>query len=245
MSDLPTLQRDHRTTRGLIRYTSNRADRQGQERGREWFHITRHSDGCRTLVAHCEIDDAPSVMRDVTLAVDADWRPLDCFVRLSVGDRFMGSSWFRFAGNQAECQGLTQREGRISQSMALDGPLTSFQAHPIVADAWHFRHFDFSRPGEVQIIDPLLLSSPDHRGATGPLLFRVALHMALCGQEEVTVAAGRFSAWHFQILSAPGLPEAHPPYDVWCSDDGEFMLLKAEVGGYMQTAYELVELANC
>lgn len=236
------LQRDHRSIRGKILYTSKKPERLDQERGREWFMTTLHTDGRRTIVAHCEIDDRPSVMRDVTLSVDAGWRPLDCFVRLTVGDRFMGSSWFRFGERVAECEGFTRLEGRISQTMELAAPLESFQAHPIACDSWHFRLFDMGRPDAVQTVDPLLLSSPDHRGATGPMLFKVAMHMAFAGRERVTVGAGSFDALHFQVTSAPGLPEAHPPYDVWCTDDGHFTLLKAQVGGYMQTYYELVEL---
>jgi hypothetical protein len=36
----------------------------------------------------------------------------------------------------------------------------------------------------------------------------------------------------------------HPDYDVWTSTDGDFIFLKGQVGGYMQTAYELVELGE-
>ena len=90
MSD-SILQRDHLNTRGKILYTSNKPERLGQERGREYFVISVHADGARTIAAHCEIDDRPAVMRDITYSLDADWMPTDCFVRLSVGNRFMGS----------------------------------------------------------------------------------------------------------------------------------------------------------
>ena len=55
MNDI--LQRDHRSVRGTISYTSNKPERKGQERGREYFMINTHSDGKRTCIAHCEIDD--------------------------------------------------------------------------------------------------------------------------------------------------------------------------------------------
>ena len=38
----------------------------------------------------------------------------------------------------------------------------------------------------------------------------------------------------------PGLPEAHPPYDIWCTADGDFIFLRGVIGGYMLTEYELV-----
>jgi hypothetical protein len=44
-------------------------------------------------------------------------------------------------------------------------------------------------------------------------------------------------------MSIPGqLPQEHPPYDVWCTADGDYVFLKGAVGGYMQTYYELTEL---
>ena len=241
MSD-SILQRDHRNTRGKILYTSNKPERLGQERGREYFVISVHADGARTISAHCEIDDRPSVMRDITYSLDADWMPTDCFVRLSVGDRFTGSGWFRFHPQFAECEAWTAVEGRVTQRMDLQRPLRTFQNHAIACDAWHLRLFDRSRPGVVQPLEQVLLSSPDHRGATGPMLFSVGLHVNYVGEETVTVGAGAFDALHFQFVSAPGLPTEHPPYDVWCTADGEFLFLKGGVAGYMQTHYELVEL---
>ncbi len=167
------LQRDHRSVRGTIRYTSKKPDRMDQERGREYFMINVHSDGKRTCIAHSEIDDRPSVMRDITYSIDADWYPLDCFVRLTVDDRFMGSGWFRFGPDFAECETNTSLDGRVSQRMETNGRLRTFQNHAIVCDAWHMRLFDRSKGPEVQSIDEMLLSSPDHRGATGPMLFRI------------------------------------------------------------------------
>src|SRR5688500_13387733 len=106
------LQRDHTSVRGTIAYTSNQPERLGQERGREYFRIDMHADGSRTAVAHCEIDDRPSVMRDICYGLDPDWYPIDCFVRISVGDRFVGSGWFRFADDGADCEMVSATEGR-------------------------------------------------------------------------------------------------------------------------------------
>ncbi len=239
---LPIIQRDPRFVRGTIRYTSNKPERKGEERGREYFLITRHSDGKRTASAHCEIDDRPNVMRDIVYGLDADWLPTDCSVRLSVGDRFMGSAWFRFAPDHAECEAWTAHEGRVHQRMELDAPLLTFQNHAIVCDSWHFRLYDRSKGPGIQGIDTVLLSSPDHRGATGPMLFRIGMGMEYVGEEVLEVEAGRFDALHFRFVSAPGLPQEHPDYDVWCTNDGEFLFLKAQAGGYMQTVYETVEL---
>ena len=89
----------------------------------------------------------------------------------------------------------------------------------------------------------LLLSSPDHRGATGPMLFPVDLAIEYVGEEELTVAAGTFRALHFRMVDVPGLPLEHPEYDLWTTSDNDYVLLKARVGGYMQTEYELTRYA--
>ena len=41
-----------RSITGSIRYTSNKPERSGAERGREQFHIDVHADGCRTIAAY-------------------------------------------------------------------------------------------------------------------------------------------------------------------------------------------------
>jgi hypothetical protein len=183
-------------------------------------------------------------MRDITYSLDAHWMPTDCFVRLSVGSKFMGSGWFRFHPQYAECETWTSLEGRVSQTMDLSTPLLTFQNHAIACDAWHLRLIDQNKPGVVQRINQMLLSSPDHRGATGPMLFSIGLNLVFVGPEKVTVGAGTFDALHYQFVSNPELPQEHPPYDVWCTADGDYLFLKGQVAGYMQTYYELVELSR-
>jgi hypothetical protein len=164
-------------------------------------------------------------------------------VRIAVNDRFMGSGWFRFGADYAECETYTALDGRVTQRMETNGRLMTFQNHAIVCDAWHMRLFDLSKAGQgVQSIDEMLLSSPDHRGATGPMLFRIGFGVEYVGEETIDVEAGNFDALHFRFVSSPGLPEAHPPYDIWCTNDEEFIFLRGDIGGYMQTFYELVEL---
>jgi len=191
MSD-DIIQRDHRSIRGTIRYTSKKPERMDQERGREYFHVDVHSDGKRTITAHCEIDDRPSVMRDITYSIDEDWNPMDCFVRLSVDDKFMGSGWFRFGPDFAECETNSLLDGRVSQRMETQGRAKTFQNHAIACDSWHMRLFDLTKPAtEVQAIDEMLLSSPDHRGATGPMLFRIGFGVEYVGEESIEVEAGK------------------------------------------------------
>jgi hypothetical protein len=228
-----------RSITGTILYTSTKPEREGAERGREHFRIDLHTDGCRTISAHGEIDDAPSVVRDVNLRVDADMMPQESFVRIAVGGEFRGSAWFNFADGVAECEAFTTVEGRVSQRMKLDRPLPAFGNHAMVNDGFLLSLYDLSKGPGVQVTNRMLLSSPDHRGATGPMLFAIDLAIEFVGRETVKVAAGEFDALHFRLVDIPGLPVEHPAYDLWCTDDGDYVLLKAKVGGYMQTFYEL------
>ena len=233
----------HRTIRGKILYTSKKPERLGQERGRESFIITVHNDSKRTLRAHCEIDDPPTVLRDVVLSLDADYYPLDCFVRLTIDDRFEGSGWMRFTDNCAETEMFNVHDGRISQRLELARRVRWLASHPISSDGLGFAIYDRSRgPGKTFFPD-MMVTSPDHRGATGPLLFKLGFGVEYVGDDTITVPVGTFDAHHFRYVDTAGeLPQEHPQYDVWCSADDDCIFLRGEVGGYMQTFYELIEL---
>lgn len=234
----------YRTIRGKILYTSKKPERLDQERGREYFTITQQPDGTDVVHAHCEIDDAPMVVRDVVQAMDhSSSAPLDCHVRLTVGDAFEGSGWFRFTDTHVECETFNSKDGRITQRIDLQRPVQWMQCHPIVGDALLMKAYDLSAGPGKRFLDNVMLSSPDHRGATGPLLFRLGFGIQYVGREQIEVRAGAFEAHHFQVVDTAGqLPEEHPPYDVWCTADDDYILLRAGVGGYMQTHYELAEL---
>ena len=242
--------RPHKTLRGHIHYTSSKPGREGVERGREHFTITVHGDGRCTLRAHCEIDDEPNVLRDVTLTKNQNWDTLDAFVRLSLGDEQQGSSWFYFGDTGADCEGWTHERGRFSEHEAYDERPAIFGTHPIQGDAWHLSVIDRSEGPKVHTFDRFLMTSLDHRGATGPSLVwhDPGMIIEFIGEETITVGAGTFDALHFcygeRGSTAQGSNETneHPPYEVWVTADGEFVLLKAQVTGYMMTQYELVSL---
>ncbi len=234
--------------KGYIRYTSKKPERMNAERGREFFTLTTQSEGTIVMQAHCEIDDEPNVIRDVVLAMKKDGTPLDCSVRLSVGDRFEGSGWFRVTPNYAECEMINFRDGRVSQRIKTEIPVKWLQAHPILGDGLLMKLYDLSKGTGKQIIEDFLLTSPDHRGATGPMLFKMSkMSITYYGEEDIEVEAGRFTARHFSVGDTAGsLLEEHPPYHVWVTADDDYLFLKAEAKGYMQTYYELkrVEYIN-
>jgi hypothetical protein len=240
---------EHETIRGRLLYTSKKPEILDKVRGGETFVITKHVDGRRTLRAHCAIDEnSPRVLRDVIVSVDKDWYPTDAFVRLTVDEAFVGSSWYRFTPDFVECEGYTEIEGRISQRIEGAERARLFVTHPIQSDAYLVQAYDLSQgPGE-QRIKGMVACSLHHRGATGPTLMRSKkedFFVRYLGKETIQVVAGEFEAHHFQIGESNvddylGT-ENHPPYNVWTSTDGNYVMLKAHVTGYMQTYYELVE----
>ncbi|MCW5572674.1 MAG: hypothetical protein KIT37_06540, partial [Steroidobacteraceae bacterium] len=183
----------HRTLTGRILYTSCKPGREGAQRGYESFIVTRHTDGRTTIRAHCAIEEPePAVLRDVIYSLDENDRPLDCHVRLTVDDRFMGSGWFRMTPGTIECESHGPAIGRVSQVVAVDDHYDGFGTHPIVGDGYFTRCIDVSKgPHRRQV--RAFMPSGDHRGATPPLITEARLTLEYVGEETVTVTAGTFT----------------------------------------------------
>jgi hypothetical protein len=233
----------HRIIEGRLAYTSRKPEMMGRPRGFETFMFTRHSDGKLTLRAHCEIEEPdPTVMRDVVYSLDENNQPMDLFVRLTVGDRFMGSGWLRFDGESIECESFGPSIGRLSQKVAAELPIDGFGTHPIVSDGYLLATKSW-REGERRKLN-VYLPSPDHRGATPPMIAQVKIDAVYLGKDDVTTPAGAFRTRRFQFVDdgSSGMAGEHPPYDVWITDDEDGVFVQGGVGGYMKTWYELIEL---
>jgi len=227
----------HVTYRGLIRY---RHDRLG-ETGREWFTVTTTPEGERTVRAICEMDDL-QLLRDVTLTVGPDFAPRDCFNRLSIADRFVGSSWFYFNGVNVECQALVAGEGRREQHVSLRHRTPVFACHPLYVDGFHAAAFDHSRDESVQLLEECTNSSMKLDGSTAPLLGIVRKQLEYVGPEVLTVEAGTFAARHYRIIP---LRVEDPewtaiPLDFWVHGT-ECILLRLR-WDMIESTYELASL---
>jgi hypothetical protein len=235
----------NRHVRGKLVY---RAERDGRriERGREWFATTWHADGQRTLRAICEIDAGlaanRAVTRDVTYTVDAERRPLDCFVRLHRDGRFLGTGWFNFRDGVAECEAWGVPLGRVAQRFDGSRP-PSFGAHALTCDVTHLERFDHAGGARIQPARGVYLSSPEHDGCSGPMLHPIDFDIEYLGRETITVDAGTFETDHYRFLLEGSLEREHPTEDVWCTPD-DFICVKIAVGGYMNSSYELAELQD-
>lgn len=229
----------YRTRRGKISYISTEPERFGKERGRERFHMSFAADGRKTLSAVCEIDDEPDVLRHTVLTYDADWRPTEALVRIDVSGKPMGSGWLDVQPRMARLYGRNARSGLIASEIEPGAPLRFLGCDPIVSDGWHLSNFDLALPDGDQATDGVL-SSADNRGGTGPTLWPLRTGMRFHGRERLTVPAGAFDALHFELLFLSGqMLEAHPPYHIWTTADGDYVALRSEQEG---RRYDLVEL---
>ncbi len=228
----------HRTIRGKISYITDEVG----EMGREWFTVTVHTDGSRTMRALTEMDD-DGLVRDITYSVDKNFRPLDCFVRLTINDRFQGSGWFHFTETHAECESVTVDAGRISQRWPLQGRPPLFVCHSVAADAWANACFDYARKAETQTIYPRLTSSPLGNGGSGPMLGDTTtvtpipgtLELDYVAEEEITVPAGTFTCDRL-ILNKGKIPR----FETWTSGP-DFLPVQLRYDRLKQS-YKLVEL---
>ena len=237
----------HRDVRGRINYTSRKAGLEGTARGRELFAFTHHEDGRTTLRAHCCIEEpAPTVMRDVIYSLDEQGRPFDCLIRLTVGDRFMGSGLIVFDHDvgTVSCDSHGPTIGKVHQTLRIVGSLDGFGTHPIVGDAYMTKCMDLSKGPHRRLLR-CLLPSPDDRGATPPMISDVRITLEYVGDEDATCPAVTFACHRFRFIDdgedKMGGKE-HPAYDLWVTADDDRIFVKGGVGGYIATWYELVEL---
>ena len=209
--------------------------------GEETWSMTRDRAGNRCLTAHCEMAFGnDEVVRDSVLAVDAAFGPLEAYVRILNHGVPTGSGWFRFTGDGAEGESFSQDAGRLSQRMAIDRPLRGFGIHALMGDGWLSAKFPFDKgPGTEHFFGRNLLHSLHHFGATEPRLEVSTSGLLYEARETITVPAGTFDCHRVAFV---GMTNAHPPYYMWISADGDFLYVRGVVEGYMDSVFELEEL---
>ena len=223
---------------GRIAY---RGRQDGELWGEESWTVTRDRSGNRCLTAHCEMAfGADEVVRDSILAVDAAFQPLEAYVRILNHGQPTGSGWFRFGETDAEGQSFSREHGRLSQHMPIQRPLRGFGIHALMGDGWLAASFPYERGiGHEHFWGTNLIHSLHHFGATGPKLEVTTSGLRYSAREVVEVPAGRFDCHKLEFL---GMTNAHPPYAMWLSAEGDFLYVRGEVAGYMDSVFELEDL---
>tara|TARA_R110002020_G_scaffold226974_2_gene437586 strand:- start:120656 stop:121390 length:735 start_codon:yes stop_codon:yes gene_type:complete len=232
---------NHRVISGRIDYRiSGHPDFPEGLWGVEHWRMSHHQNGDRVMRAYCELHDDEPLIRDVIAAVDKDFHPLDTYVRLTKDDKFYGSTWYNWSDTEGEYQGRTAEKGRITDKVAVTRAMRGFGTHNLGSDSWLCAKFDFSKGPGIQTFENNLLTSIDHRGATGPAFERTTTSsLKYSGIETVTVPAGTFECHRFAFVNTSN---DHPPYDFWVTTDGDFLFIKGTVAEPYNWSFELMEL---
>ncbi len=202
------------------------------ETGREWFEMVRHAGG-RTLRAFCEMDNL-ALSRDVSMALDAQSRPVDAFVRVIREGAVIGSTLFSVQGGVLRCQGWIGGLGDVDQALRLAAPLRYLGLHPLVGDALIALARGTERPGEFEPI-ACFSNSQAPAGDEGLFAMPVTIDVAYLGEERIEVAAGGFDAAAYALRWKP----AWAPARLWVQGpDALFLKLEWPEFG---VRYELVE----
>ena len=227
---------------GRIDYLYDTPEQRGTKLGYERFSVTRLADGRLIQRAFCRIArPGLDVERDSVMAVDADWRPTDAFVRIETDGKRTGSAWYAFSASDAECTADTRGEGRVTYRRPLPGRFT-FCCHALVGDAWMIAAGDPGTDGARGHWD-LLTSTLNKSGASGPALAYIPYGIERVGRETITVAAGTFETVHFRCGRTDGVADiADAPfgYHMWVSDDPYRLCVRSAYPG--ASVYELAEL---
>lgn len=218
-------------THGRIVYR----DRDGAITGWERFSVSRFADGTRTLRFVCRMDDE-QLERDVIYSVGPDWRARDCFVRVTKADALVGSSWFWFAADRWECEGVTAAQGRFRQSLPAQERPRAFAAHPVYMDGLTAAAFDHGRPERRQSIAPCAHSSSAADGSTGPDLNTATFQVEWLGDVNLAVPAGAFHCRHYLVH----LPDYDDPLELWVERDTR-LFVRLD-WAHLGSRYELVDL---
>ncbi|TRW18028.1 DUF3108 domain-containing protein [Glacieibacterium frigidum] len=225
--------------KGRVTYRKRDGDVWGFE---EWA-IGQGADGLRVMSAHCEMALGDErVVRDSVLSVHPDFHPHDAFVRIMRDGTVSGTGWFHFTDVAATCESWTAAEGRITQSMPIVRPIRGFGIHAVQGDGWLAATFPYDKgPGHTQFFGRNLLHSVHHLGATGPFISTTGSGLTYVGPETIDVPAGTFDCHRIRFV---GLTNNHPAYDMWVTRDGEFLYVKGDVEGYMDSVFELASLSD-
>ena len=206
----------------------------GSTIGQESFEIARHAGG-HVLRAFCEMDDI-GLLRDVTLSLDPDWRPIDAFCRITRGGVVEAATWFGVEDGAVRVEGVVAGKP-IGQTLPTEGRCAYLGLHPLQGDALVVTQRGEDEPGVFRTVQGITNSiSPN--GDVGLEGVPVAIDVAFVGHEPVIVAAGRFEARRYALRWSPDWP----PADVWVrKHDCVFLKMQWSL---IDNWYELSELVE-
>ncbi len=215
--------------RGEVAYRNGH----GLSVGRERFEMIGHAEGY-LVRALCELDEA-SLLRDVSLSLDHQWRPRDGFCRVLRDGQTLASALFVVEPAGVRHEAIHGELGSLSETTPTEGPLHYLGLHPLVGDALITQVAPKGAAGQFQTVKAIT-NSVSPNGDLGLQATPVDIDVAWICDEILEVAAGRFAARRYALRWNPDWPAA----DLWVREqDGLFLLMKWAL---IDTWYELDRL---
>lgn len=210
---------------GKIAFTD---DLSKEYRGEEYWRLTVHPDGSRTIRMTNPIT-ATKILRDVVLRVDKDYVPLHAHITHWEGGQHRGAGFYWREGTRFNAV-VSAPNGTLQQSVEVPAKF-SIGSRPQAPFAWHAAHYDRAKGG-VQTSTAYVM---DRVGTSvGSILGRVIpVDVELLGEPRLTVGAGTFDTYHFRI---------EKDLELWVDKKEFFTVLLISRETERPLRYELVEL---
>lgn len=225
MTDVP-IRLLTRRLRGEIAYRG--AD--GAALGREYFDLSSHSAG-HVLRAQCVLDDV-RLIRDVSLSLDRAWRPKDGYCRIDRAGETESICWFRVSDDGVHVDQSLRGDVLPAAFLPTESRIPYLGLHPLQGDALIVEQRGTASPGTFRAVHAVTNSiSPNGDEDVGAQ--SMLIHVAYLGVEQISVAAGSFSARRYALRWR----DDWPPADLWVREkDNLFLLMRWPM---IQSWYEL------
>jgi hypothetical protein len=201
----------------------------------EWesFIVTTNPDGTHTAQSMTRFPGG-SLVRHVTQTVNAEFMPMDGFLRLFVGPEYQGALVRRVVGDSVTSLLLAPDGSPIDEASLPGGDDLVLGYHPTVVEGWKFTKCDRAVSGMQHV--RILTTSATWNGGQMNHGREVTLAIEYMGQKEITVPAGTFVCDHY--LWHTGAIDAD--IEVWTT--GQDRICAQVVGHAKGVTYQLATL---
>mgnify|MGYP001304965988 CR=1 FL=1 len=176
---------------------------EGQVSGYEDFSMDVRDDG-RTIRSYCEMAEN-DLTRDASWTLDTAHKPVEGHVRVVQNGSLAGSAWYHCSQAGTECESLTPGMGRTSQKLAVSPSYLGL--HPLVGDGLIALARGIDNAGEERMVESVTCSY-DENGGTSLVALPIQIGVTFVGPEDITVQAGTFPSYHYELNWQPQWPRA-------------------------------------
>lgn len=217
-------------TRTIGSYVMGPSDDRSKWVSWENFIVTTNPDGTHTAQTMTRFPGG-TIVRHVTQTVDAEFMPMDGYLRLFVGPEYQGNLVRRVVGDEVTSLLMAPDGSPIAQATLPGGADLVLGYHPTAVEGWKFTKCDRAVTGTQQV--RILTTSATWNGGQMTHGKEVLLDIEYMGEQEITVPAGTFVCDHY--LWHTGAIDAD--IEVWTT--GQDRICAKVVGHAKGVTYEL------